>query len=171
MSDDTARARASSRPSSEKMVGMDVAVTCASRSDREVVGRLLELNAYEFSRVDGRSIGADALYGYPHLDAYWSEAGRFPYLIRVDGELAGFALVSRVGADWYVSEFLVLPKFRRTGVGTRAAREVFAAHPGSWRVHQVVHHEQATRFWRRSIPVKFVEDADGESGTTQTFLI
>ena len=138
------------------MVGMDVAVTRASRSDREVINRLLELNAYEFSRVDGRSIGANALYGYPHLDAYWSEAGRSPYLIRVDDELAGLALVSRVEADWYVSEFLVLPKFRRTGVGTRAAREVFAAHLGSWRVHQVAHNEQATRFWRLAIPVRFV---------------
>lgn len=158
-------------PSSEKMAGMDVAVTRANQSDREVVGRLLELNAYEFSRVDGRSIGSDALYGYPYLDAYWSEPGRFPYLIRADGELAGLALVSRVDADWYVSEFLVLPKFRRARVGTQAAREVFAAHPGSWRVYQVAHHEQATQFWRQAIPVRFVEDIEDEGGTTQTFLI
>jgi predicted acetyltransferase len=153
------------------MVGMDVAVTRASSSSRDVVGRLLELNAYEFSRVDGRPIGEDAQYGYLYLDAYWSEQGRFPYLIRADGELSGVALVSLVDADWRMSEFLVLPKFRRTGVGTRAAREVFAAHPGSWRVHQVPGHEQATRFWRRAIPVRFVEHADGESGTIQTFLI
>lgn len=83
------------------MADMDVEVTLASRSDRDVVGRLLELNAYEFSRVDGRAIGSDALYRYPYLDAYWSEPGRFPYLIRADGELAGLALVSRIDADWY----------------------------------------------------------------------
>ncbi len=130
---------------------MDVAITRASRSDREVVGRLLQLNAYEFSRVDGRAIGSDALYRYPYLDAYWSEPGRFPYLIRADGELAGPALVRRIDADWYVSEFLVLPKLRRAGVGTWAAREVFALHPGSWRVRQVAHNDSrrssgATRY-------------------------
>ena len=54
---------------------MDVKVTQAIRSERDVVGRLLELNAYEFSRIDGQSIGQDGVYGYRHLDAYWLEPG------------------------------------------------------------------------------------------------
>jgi len=79
----------------------------------------LELNSYEFSRIDGRSIGHDGLYGYRYLDAYWSEPDRVPYLFRADGELAGLALVRRVNKAMEVSEFLVLPKSRRTGSALR----------------------------------------------------
>ena len=100
------------------MTSVDVRVAQAIRSEHDVVGRLLELNAYEFSRVEGRSIGDDGLYGYRYLDAYWSEPDRFPYLVRADGELAGLALVSRLGPVLHISEFLILPKFRRAGVGT-----------------------------------------------------
>lgn len=150
---------------------MEVTLARAIQSDRDAVGRLLEFNAYEFSRLDGRSIGSDARYGYRYLDAYWAEPGRFPYLIRADGELAGLALVRRVRADWFLSEFLVLPKFRRTGVGTQAARHLFSAHQGSWRVHQVAHHDQATQFWRHAIPVTFCEDLESDGGITQSFTV
>lgn len=154
-----------------RMVGVDVTVILASRSERDVVGQLLELNAYEFSRLDGRVIGSDGRYGYRYLDAYWSERDRFPYLVRAGSELAGMALVSRIGSVMHMSEFLILPKFRRTGVGAAAASQVFAAHPGAWQVQQIAGHDQATQFWRRAISVTFAEDVDGDRRLTQTFTI
>lgn len=36
---------------------MDVTVTEAEPNERNVLAQLLELNAYELSRIDGRSIG------------------------------------------------------------------------------------------------------------------
>lgn len=150
---------------------MEVEVVPALWFDREVVGRLLELNAYEFSRLDGRSIGGDGLYGYRYLDAYWSERDRFPYLVRVVEELAGLALVRRVDSVWHMSEFLILPKFRRAGIGTQAARQVFAAHPGPWQVRQIAGHDEGTRFWHRAIAVTFSEDVDGQGTVSQTFTI
>lgn len=152
------------------MASVDLELRQASKSDRGVVGRLLELNSYEFSRIDGRSIGHDGLYGYRYLDAYWSEPGRVPYLFRADGELAGLALVRRANRAMAVSEFLVLPKFRRTGVGTQAARQLFAAHPGPWQVRQIAGNDQATSFWRSAIPAPFTEMVD-EGNVTQTFNI
>ncbi len=69
-----------------------------------------------------------------------------------------------------VSEVLVLPKFRRTGVGTQAAHQLFAAHPGPWQVRQVMGNDPAMSFWRRAIPTPFTELVDEEEGTvTQTF--
>lgn len=153
------------------MVGVDVTVVPASQSERDVVGQLLELNAYEFSRLDRRAIGSDGRYGYRYLDAYWSEPDRFPYLVRAGRELAGLALVSRIGSVMHMSEFLILPRFRRAGVGTAAAGQVFAKHPGSWQVRQLAGHDQATNFWRRAIPAPFVEDVDGDRRPTQTFTI
>lgn len=148
---------------------MDVRAEIATRDQREVVGRLLEFNAYEFSGIDDRSIGDDARYGYVYLDAYWTEPGRFPYLIWADAELAGLALLRRLEEEMTVAEFLVLPKFRRRSVGTRAARALFEQRPGRWRVTEVPGNSAATAFWRRAIPTRFEERELRDGTVIQTF--
>lgn len=149
---------------------MNVAVIEAQIGDRELLARLLELNAYEFSRIDGRPIGDDGRYGYEYLDLYWSAKDRWPYLARVDGELAGFALVRTADQEVLsIAEFLVLPKFRRTGVGTVVARDLLARHRGSWVVHQIAGNHSATQFWRRAIPMPFDEVTDASGAVTQLF--
>lgn len=61
-----------------------------------------------------------------------------PYLIQVGDELPGYALVSRFeDGVLSTSEVLVLSKFRRGGVGTRAAQALFTCHRGTWQVTQV----------------------------------
>lgn len=136
---------------------------------RDVVGRLLEFNAYEFSRFDGRGIGSDGTYGYRYLDAYWSEPGRFPYLIWVGPELGGFALARKADDGFSVAEFLVLPKFRGQSVGAQAAAMLFALHPGQWRVAQVPGNDGATAFWRRVIPMPFEETTAQDGAILQAF--
>lgn len=148
---------------------MDVRLEPARESDRDVVDRLLELNAYEFSRIDGRPLHDDGTFGYPYLDAYWAELGRHPYLIRVDGELAGVVLVSERGDANSMSEFMVLPKFRRRRVGERAAAMAFTRHPGRWVVTQTHDNVEATQFWRKVIPIPFQETVSPDGVVTQTF--
>ena len=66
------------------------------------------------------------------LDAWWSEPDAlFPYLIRADGETAGFALVAArarlprtIDADFVMHEFFVVHAHRGRGVGERAALAV-----------------------------------------------
>lgn len=150
---------------------MDVRTALATKDQREVVGRLLEFNAYEFSGIDDRSIGEDARYGYLYLDAYWTEPDRFPYLIWADDELAGLALLRTLQEELTVAEFLVLPKFRRRSVGTRAARALFELRPGRWRITEVPGNSAATAFWRRAIPVRFEERELGDGTVIQTFTM
>lgn len=79
-------------------------------------------------------------------------------------------MLIRAGTPHSIAEFLVLPKYRRRGVGTAAARAAFAEFPGDWEVHQVPGNRAAVEFWHRAIPVPFVETVDGD-GTTQHFSI
>jgi predicted acetyltransferase len=149
---------------------MPLVVRRAPEDAKLIVRRLLELNAYEFSAIDGQDIGPDGEYGYPYLDHYWSEADdRAAFLFQVDGHLAGFALV-RVGKPHQVAEFLVLPKYRRHGLGTEAARQVLSRFQGEWVTHEVARNEAGAAFWRRAIPVRFTETSD-TTGTTQRFVI
>lgn len=148
---------------------MHVAVVPAPEEEKPVVRRLLELNAHDFSEIDGRDLGPHGEYGYRYLDHYWlPDENRHPFVIRVDGVIAGCVLV-RAGAPHRFGEFFVLRKYRRGGVGTAAARAVFEMFPGEWLVEEIAGNDAATAFWRRAIPAEFREVVD-EAGTTQRFV-
>jgi predicted acetyltransferase len=125
--------------------------------DRERLGALCELYVYDFSEALGLDVKDDGRFEVPPLDAYWSDPRSHGFLVRVDGELAGFALVregSRLSDDASVrdvAEFFVLRKYRRRRVGERAASWLFDRFPGRWEVRQRAENAAATAFWRRAI--------------------
>ncbi len=136
---------------------MDVQVTAAGADERARLGALFELYTYDFSELLGLDVGDDGRFGARSLDVYWSAPRRHPFLIRVDGRLAGFALVhgqSHLTGDEAVTdmaEFFVLRKYRRRGVGERAARFLFDRFRGRWEVREKRENQAATAFWRRVI--------------------
>ena len=71
------------------------------------------------------------------------------------GSLAGFALVDKrvriAGDDFWLDQFFVLKKYRRRGVGGRAAAAVFSQHTGRWQVGQMPENTAALAFWRHVI--------------------
>ena len=105
----------------------------AARADRDRLMNLLEKYLCEFSQWDQTDVDEDGLYGYEWLDCYFTEPRRYPYLLRVDGKLAGFALVNdypeipEEKPDFCLSEFFILPKYRRQGVGREAVRRILDA--------------------------------------------
>ncbi len=67
-----------------------------------------------------------------------------------------------------IAEFLILPKYRRRGIGTSAARAIFAKYPGAWVIKEVPGNDDAVNFWRQAIPVAFSETIE-PGGTFQRF--
>jgi predicted acetyltransferase len=151
------------------MARVHVEVRAAEFADKEIVRQQLEFLAYEHSRFDSADLDRQGRFGYRYLDHYWTDPGRHPYLITADGRVAGIALV-REGPPHSMAEFLVMPKYRRSGVGMRAARWLFASFPGPWRVSEVAGNAAAVAFWRAVIPGRFSEEQD-EHGTTQLFAV
>jgi predicted acetyltransferase len=141
----------------------------ATIDDKDVVRRLLELYAHDFSEFDAADVDEQGRFGYRFLDDYWTVAAQHPFLIRVDGSIAGFALV-RSGAPHDIAEFFVMRKYRRDGVGMEAARTLFTRFPGEWQVRQLAANAAAIAFWRGAIPVPFAEDSNAE-GPVQRFRI
>jgi predicted acetyltransferase len=136
---------------------MHVRVVEAKRSDQDTLRNLFQLYAYDFSDVLPLEVGDTGRFEEEPLGAYWQDPWRRPFLLRVDERLAGFALVHRKSrlsaADdvWDMAEFFVLRRHRRGGVGTLAARSIFAAHAGRWEVRQRNENGAATAFWRKAI--------------------
>jgi predicted acetyltransferase len=128
---------------------------------KPIFDNLLNLYLHDLSAYTGAGPDARGRFRYRYLDAYWTAEGeaegRVPFLILVDGEIAGFALrsgESRLGHDGatsYVAEFFVARRWRRSGVGARAARMLFDRFPGRWEVFQLRRNTGAGAFWRSVI--------------------
>jgi predicted acetyltransferase len=134
-----------------------VEVLPAAREQESVLANLLELYAHDFSELRRLNLGEDGRFGYAALPLYWTEPGRYPFLIRVDGSLAGLVLVKRgVGisgaeAVWDMAELFVVRGCRRRGVGIKAALEVWRRFPGEWEVRVMRKNDAARRFWAEAI--------------------
>jgi predicted acetyltransferase len=121
--------------------------------EKSVLRQLLELYAYDFSEFDGADVNDHGYYGYTFLDHYWTEESRHPFFIRVDGCLAGFVLISSytyilpLGNAKSITEFFVMRKYRRMGIGSIVAVEVFDQFPGKWEVIQHEDNHVSKRFW------------------------
>ncbi|MBQ8557021.1 MAG: GNAT family N-acetyltransferase [Clostridia bacterium] len=134
-----------------------VALTLVPLEAKDTLRRMMEIYLSEFAQWDLRDMDENGLYGYEYLDCYWEEENRFPYFIRVDGRLAGFILVNDypevpgLQTDFCLSEFFVLPKYRRCGTGSAAARMVFDLHRGQWQLKYHPGNAASLRFWRRIV--------------------
>src|SRR5512136_3203226 len=109
-------------------IGLNIEVNPADVAERPVLRHLMELYQYDFSEFDGADTTYLGLYDYPYLDHYWVEPDRSPFIVRVNGYLAGFVLVARYNYltglkdTWVMAEFFIMRKYRHRGVGEYAAR-------------------------------------------------
>lgn len=90
---------------------------------------------------------------YPWVDAWATEPGRFAWDLVHDGREVGFALVrtpASTGEPWHeLAEFSIAPRYRGRRLGDAAMAEVFARHPGTWRIGVLLANARGDRFWHR----------------------
>jgi predicted acetyltransferase len=143
--------------STEHMPPQRVEVLSAARDQEPVLANLLELYAYDLSEPADLYLAPDGRYGYESLSLYWNDESRLPFLVKVDGCLGGFALISRgslISGDcsvWDMAEFFVLRRYRRRGVGATVAQEIWRRFRGPWEVRVLEANTPAQMFWQRTI--------------------
>jgi predicted acetyltransferase len=143
--------------SAEEPLPADVEVRPAAAEEEPVLANLMELYTHDFSEIVELQLKPDGRFGYPRLARYWREEGRFPFLVRVDGNLAGFALVSKgseISGDpgvWDMSEFFVVRGWRKRGIGAVVARELWRRFPGPWEVRVLEGNHGARAFWASAV--------------------
>jgi predicted acetyltransferase len=126
--------------------------------DVSVLDNLMQLYKYDFSEFEDEDVEPSGRFPFIGFDSFFAERDPHAYLVRVDGNLAGFALAYRSEAFrdpsesvWWMHEFFVMRRFRKHGVGQRVAAQLFEQFPGTWEVGQVPTNTGAQAFWRKVI--------------------
>ncbi|GGF63279.1 hypothetical protein GCM10010912_05430 [Paenibacillus albidus] len=136
---------------------MELGIELVPKERKQLISSLMQFYLYDFTRYLELDVGQDGAYPpYPGLEAYWSSGqNKNAYVFTVDGHMAGFALVDRLQrspeGQYYMTEFFVMQKYRRSGVGTWAAHRLFDMYPGDWKVSQIRANTPARNFWHRVI--------------------
>jgi len=131
------------------------------RAEEEHVPILTNLSRYytydvsEFaSELHGYEIGEDGHYA-ECVREYWEDPTVDALLLQADDEWAGFALVkyhlNNKETNYEIAEFFVARKFRRKGIATQFAHQVFNTYPGEWEVNVWPKNPLAVAFWTSSI--------------------
>jgi predicted acetyltransferase len=129
----------------------------AGPADHVLLANLLELYIHDLSAAFPHvQLGADGRFGYPGLASYWAEPERrFAFIIEESGQTAGFVLATRgspalTDPEVYdIAELFVLRRYRRAGVGRRAAPLLWKQLPGRWVVRVSEANPGALDFWSR----------------------
>ena len=122
-----------------------------------ILAALFQLYRYDFSEFRDDDVGADGRYVINHFQLYVSDADHLSYLVRVDGELAGFAILRRCdafdgrGPVTDVAQFFVMRKYRRRGIGEVVATQLFDRYVGTWQIGERPTNFVAQAFWRAII--------------------
>jgi len=136
---------------------MNIEVIPAEESQKSVLMHLMELYNHDFSEYTKEDVNEHGLFGYSYLDHYWTEEGRHPFFIKVDGYYAGFILVgtgrrySTNEKAHSIAEFFVMRKYRGMNVGSFAAKYVFNLFKGEWEVRVLNANKPALPFWHKVV--------------------
>jgi len=139
---------------------MQVKLKRVELDKKEVLINLIEKYDYEFSQYIPWDVDERGLYCNDDevADCYWQTDGNdAAYFIEVDEKLAGFVMVANASGlgdretDYMISEFFVMHKYRRSGVGKQAFFDVLSKHKGRWQVFYFPENISASNFWERVI--------------------
>jgi predicted acetyltransferase len=142
---------------SQYVIPVLVEIIPASAEQEPILANLFELYAHDFSEFMELELGPDGRFGCESLSLYWKEAGRYPFLIKAGGNLAGFALVqegSRITDDDQVrdmAEFFIIRGRRRLGIGQKAVHDIWRRFPGKWEIRVREQNRGAEEFWSKTI--------------------
>lgn len=124
----------------------------ASGKDRALLWNIHQKYLYEMTNYYANEMDAEGNYHYGYFDAYFSEPERKAFLIYSGDALAGFAMVnpySYLGEapDHVLAEFTIFPQFRKQGIASEAARQIFERFPGRWEIKYNEKNAGAKRLW------------------------
>jgi predicted acetyltransferase len=129
----------------------------AESAQQPVITQLMELYLYEIADILHYDLGTEGRYGCDYLALYWQDSKRTPYLLWIEGKLAGFALVQHLPSEagniqsYEMVDFFVVRSWRNRGMAASAAQKLWRMHPGKWQVRCLRDDSKTMQFWHDTI--------------------
>ena len=128
----------------------------AHRDELQTIENLMQFYMYDFSQWLPLKLGEHGFFSIQPKDDYWRNPATQTFLIRVDGELAGFVTVDddthTDGAQHNIGYFFLTRRFRGQGVAQFVVSALLSRLPGQWQIFHIDANLPAQRFWARLIP-------------------
>lgn len=128
----------------------------AHRDELQTIENLMQFYMYDFSQWLPLKLGEHGFFSIQLKDNYWGNPATQPFLIRVDGELAGFVTVDDEthidSAAHNLGYFFLTRRFRGQGVAQFVVSALLSRLPGQWQIFHIDANLPAQRFWARLIP-------------------
>ena len=132
---------------------MPVTVDLATADETEALLNLWQLYMKDLAEFRDSEVQADGRYRDDRLRTYLAYEEHWPFLIRSEGGIVGFALVRKSKpATYVIGEFFIKSEFRRHGVGGSAVSEILHKFVGNWEIPFQNENSKAAAFWRKTIP-------------------
>lgn len=125
--------------------------------NKEILYRLLEYSLFEESLYDKNEMNAKAIFEYDDFDSYFTDDNKKSYFIRNkdNNKLLGFVMINTyMDGDnkiYSITEFMVIPKYRKNKIGKQTAFECFNMYKGIWKVSPSYGSKDAFNFWKNVI--------------------
>lgn len=127
---------------------------CAATTpdDLRCIENLMQFFNHELSAWYPVRLAEHGLYTLRPKGPYWAEPRTQPFLLRVAGELAGFAVVDGDCVEperqrYNLGYFFLLRRFRGQGLARQALGQLLQRFPGAWEVYYLARNEFAAHFW------------------------
>jgi aminoglycoside 6'-N-acetyltransferase I len=142
-----------------KAVKLNLRDARASAADREWLTNVYPFYLHDLSEFDEHyyALNDRGLWEPDHLPSWLQDDTDHPLIIRQTGTRVGFALVNETasvpmtpGFRFRLAEFFILKRYRRTGIGLRAAQALVDRFRGRWQLSILARNAPAIAFWRRA---------------------
>jgi|GEM_PF-1762011 len=155
---------------------MPLEICAHSDQDKQVIWNLFQFYCYDTSNYDGYDVESNGLYSLSesYFSQYWTEPVWRAHLLRVDGAIAGFALIEPSDAVSGAMEFadlFIMSRFRRRGIAKEVVLHFMNQRAVPWTVVVYDDAEDAKAFWSAMFrqpaitPTDTVADPDGRQVT------
>lgn len=149
--------------------GEDGALVEATAEDLPRIENLMQFYNHDMSEWYPASLGSHGLYDLRPKQAYWANPNTRPYIARVAGDLAGFAVVDDEVTDscsqFNLGYLFVARRYRGLGLGGRWVRAILARYPGEWEIFHYAANRPACGFWPRAVAAAATEGLRIEDAT------
>ena len=131
---------------------MSVTVDLATSDETDHLLELWQVYMKDLAEFRDTAVQVDGRYRDDRLRTYLAYEEHWPFVIRSEGVVAGFALARKSKPNTHlIGEFFIKPEFRRTGIGAASVGQILQKFQGNWEIPFQNENPRAAIFWRKTI--------------------